>query len=110
MTRISTGIASLDGNLYAQLRRLAGYYMRMERSGHTLQPTALVHEAYLRVYGIDATAFDDSKQILYSLVRAMREILIDHARRNGALKRTRPANLDNSAEDHSHSIAAEVMS
>ena len=46
MTRISTGIASLDGSLYAQLRRLAGYYMRMERSGHTLQPTALVHEEH----------------------------------------------------------------
>ena len=110
MSPVNVPITSLDSGIYDRLRRLAGYYMRMERRGHTLQPTALVHEAYLRVYGGSVSSVEDPRQVIYVLVRAMREILIDHARKRTALKRTLPADLEMALEDHSHSTAASVLS
>lgn len=80
----------LDAAQYQELRRLAAYYMRMERCGHTLQPTALVHEAYLRVCGGQMPETIDQKQIVYILARAMRHVLVDYARRRNAEKRTPP--------------------
>jgi RNA polymerase sigma-70 factor (ECF subfamily) len=73
--------------VYDELKRLAGSYLRHERREHTLQPTALAHEAYLRL--VDSTQVDwrSEAQFLAIAARAMRRVLIDHARSRGALKR-----------------------
>lgn len=75
--------------VYARLRALAGSYLRRERAGHTLQPTALVNEAYLRLK--DATPDDLSNRGKFMAIaaRAMRQVLIDSARRHLADKRRR---------------------
>jgi RNA polymerase sigma-70 factor (ECF subfamily) len=72
--------------VYGELRRRAGAYLRRERSGHTLQPTALVHEVYLR---LAAQHVDwQSRGHFFGLAsRLMRRILVDHARHEGRLKR-----------------------
>lgn len=62
------------------LRRLARCYMRRERAGHTLAPTALVNEAYLRVVGTRAHDWQDRRHFVAVAARAMRRHLIDHAR------------------------------
>lgn len=77
----------IDAKLYHDLRRMAAYHMKMERAGHTLQPTALVHEALLRVYGGKVPDGITHKEIVATLARAMRQILVDHARKRGAAKR-----------------------
>jgi RNA polymerase sigma factor (TIGR02999 family) len=73
--------------LYPELRRLAARLMRRERPGHTLQPTALLHEAFLDL--VDATAVDWESRAHFMGVaaRVMRRILVDHARRHVARKR-----------------------
>jgi RNA polymerase sigma-70 factor, ECF subfamily len=72
---------------YDELRRLARAFMRGERTGHTLQPTALLHEAYLRLFR-DAPVDLASREAFFRLVGAqMRRQLVDHARRRGAGKR-----------------------
>ena len=73
--------------VYGELRRLARSYLRRERGDHTLQPTALVHEAYLRL--VDDTQIDwKSRAQFYGIAaRVMRQVLVDHARRKGAAKR-----------------------
>ncbi len=72
--------------VYDELRRLAAAYMRRERPGQTLQATALVHEAYLRL--ADAgTPWTDQKHFLGIAARSMRQILVEHARARGAQKR-----------------------
>lgn len=72
--------------LYDDFRRLAGMYLKKERAGHTLQPTALVHEAYLKL--IDQTRVDWHGRTHFFAVgaQAMRRILVDHARRRNRLK------------------------
>jgi RNA polymerase sigma factor (TIGR02999 family) len=72
--------------VYAELRRLAGAHMARERRDHTLQPTALVHEAYLKLLGADA-AFQDGNHFFNAAARAMRSILVDHARARATAKR-----------------------
>lgn len=77
--------------LYEELRGLADAYLRRERRGHTLQPTALVHEAWERLMG-DAepgqpAPFRDRQHFLATAARVMRRILIDHARARRASKR-----------------------
>jgi RNA polymerase sigma factor (TIGR02999 family) len=73
-------------HVYGELRRIAGHYMSDERSGHTLQATALVHEAYGRL--VDADLDDVSRsRFLAVAARAMRNILVDHARGRGRVKR-----------------------
>jgi len=71
--------------VYPELRRLARGHMRGEATGHTLQPTALVHEAYLRLLG-DGD-WNDRAHFLAAASRAMRRILVDFARSRGARKR-----------------------
>jgi RNA polymerase sigma-70 factor (ECF subfamily) len=73
--------------VYDELRRLADHYLRHERPDHTLQPTALVHEAYLRL--VDQTRVDWQNRAHFFGVAAqlMRRILVDHARRHQASKR-----------------------
>jgi RNA polymerase sigma factor (TIGR02999 family) len=73
--------------VYAELRRIAYHYMKQERADHTLQPTALVHEAFLRFAGVRAPDFRDRAHFYGAAARAMRRILVDHSRRRRALKR-----------------------
>jgi RNA polymerase sigma factor (TIGR02999 family) len=73
--------------VYDELRRRAAAQIRRERPGHTLQPTALVHEAYLRLAG-QRTVWQNRAQFLAVLSRMMRRILVDHARARLAAKRS----------------------
>jgi RNA polymerase sigma factor (TIGR02999 family) len=81
--------------VYDELRRLAGRYMQVERPGHTLQPTAVVHEAYLRLAGQDWADFHDRAHFIGVAARQMRRILVDYARQHVAAKRGgTPAKVD----------------
>jgi RNA polymerase sigma factor (TIGR02999 family) len=72
----------------ADLRRIAGAYLRRERREHTLQPTALVNEAYLRLVGsLDEGRWEDRAHFFGIAARIMRQILVDHARKRRARKR-----------------------
>ena len=82
--------AALDELLplvYAELRRVADAYLRHERSDHTLQPTALVHEAFLRLIGQTQVHWHRRAHFFGAAARLMRQILVDHARRHVAQKR-----------------------
>jgi RNA polymerase sigma factor (TIGR02999 family) len=73
--------------VYEELRALARRYLRAERTCDTLQPTALVHEAYIRLVGIDRMSWTGRPHFLAMAARQMRRILIEHARAAGAQKR-----------------------
>jgi len=73
--------------VYDELRRLAASFMAREPVGHTLQPTALVHEAYLRLVDHTRTGFTGRTHFLAVGAQVMRRLLIDHARKRGAVKR-----------------------
>jgi RNA polymerase sigma factor (TIGR02999 family) len=73
--------------VYGELRRLAGSYLRSERPDHTLQPTALVHEAYLRLIDQRNVAWKNRAHFFGIAAQMMRRILVDHARRRQASKR-----------------------
>jgi RNA polymerase sigma factor (TIGR02999 family) len=73
--------------VYEELRRLAHHYMRGERKGHTLQTTALVNEAYLRLAGIDAMQWRDRAHFFAMAATVMRRVLVDYARQRGREKR-----------------------
>lgn len=73
--------------VYAELHDLAAHYMRGEREGHTLQPTALVHEAYMRLVDHRSSSWQDRAHFYGVAAQAMRRILVDHARRKNAAKR-----------------------
>ena len=91
MERVGKGDAKAAGELlpivYEELRRLAAQKMAHEAAGHTLQPTALVHEAWMRLGGDDAPAFQNRAHFFGAAAEAMRRILIEHARRRLAKKR-----------------------
>ena len=72
--------------VYDELRRIATAYMRRERPGQTLQPTALVHEAYMRLARA-GTPWHDKKHFVGIAARSMRQILVERARARGAQKR-----------------------
>jgi RNA polymerase sigma factor (TIGR02999 family) len=72
--------------VYRDLRRLAGHYMRSERSGHTLQPTAVVHEAFFRIFGSRPVNWQDRTHFFAVAARQMRRVLVDHARKKNSLK------------------------
>jgi RNA polymerase sigma factor (TIGR02999 family) len=80
--------------VYAELRRIARNQMRREREGHTLQPTALVHEAFLRLVDQDAARWENRAQFFGVAAQVMRRLLVDHARRRRAAKRGIPITLD----------------
>lgn len=91
LARVRAGELSARGELlarmYAELRGLAGQYLAGERAGHTLQPTALVNEAFLRLArGADGGA-GDRAQFFAAAARTMRQVLVDHARARTAAKR-----------------------
>jgi len=73
--------------VYDELRRLAAGYLKGERPGHTLQPTALVHEAYLRLVRQDRVEWQNRAHFFGIAASMMRRVLVDHARRRQAEKR-----------------------
>ena len=73
--------------LYPELRRIAARKLRAERGGHTLQTTALVHEAYLKLMGDDRRRFTDKVHFLAVAARVMRQVLVDYARSRATMKR-----------------------
>ena len=73
--------------IYDELHALARLFMGRERVGHTLQTTALVHEAYLRLYGSNQENWESKAHYMRLAARAMRRVLIDHARRRNSQKR-----------------------
>ncbi len=73
--------------VYDELRRRAGAVLRSERGGHTLQPTALVHEAYLKLVGGASVDWKDRAHFFGVAARAMRQVLVDHARARNTGKR-----------------------
>ncbi len=79
--------ARLIPQVYQELRRLAGHYMRRERVNHTLQPTALVHEAYAHLVHQPKTPWQDRAHFFATAAQVMRHILVDHARSYQAEKR-----------------------
>jgi RNA polymerase sigma-70 factor (ECF subfamily) len=79
--------AQLIPLVYNELRRLASRHLNRERGDHTLQPTALVHEAFLRLAGDNQPAWRDRAHFFGVAARLMRQILVDHARRHYSLKR-----------------------
>jgi RNA polymerase sigma-70 factor (ECF subfamily) len=91
--------------VYSELRRIAGKYLRKERKDHTLQPTALVNEVYLRMFGNTAPNVADKAHFLAIASQMMRRILVDYARarssekRGGDLHRVATVGLDFGKED-----------
>jgi RNA polymerase sigma factor (TIGR02999 family) len=73
--------------VYSELRRLASNYLRHERPGHTLQPTALVNEAYLKLIDQRNAKWQNRAQFFGISAQLMRRILVDHARQHQAVKR-----------------------
>jgi RNA polymerase sigma-70 factor (ECF subfamily) len=73
--------------VYSELRRIAQSLMRRQPPGHTLQPTALVNEAFLKVFGHDTPELVDRAHFLALMSRAIRQVLVDHARARRATKR-----------------------
>jgi RNA polymerase sigma factor (TIGR02999 family) len=94
VTRILTAIEQGDPQaadnllplVYDELRKLAASRMANEAAGHTLQPTALVHEAWLRLVGKETPKFQNRAHFFAAAAEAMRRILIDNARRKRALR------------------------
>lgn len=91
LSRVSEGDNSAPGKLlelvYDDLRHLAGAYMKDERGDHTLQATALVHEAYLRLVDWENVTWENRAQFFAVAAQVMRRVLVDHARARNAAKR-----------------------
>ena len=95
LTRVQTGDAESSRELfellYSELRDMAERYLRRERSGHTLQATALVNEAWVKLVDLTQIETGDGngrRKFISIAARAMRQILVDHARRRGRIKRS----------------------
>ena len=104
-------LARLMPLVYQELRRLAGHYLRGERTGHTLQPTALVHEVFLRLAGQDRANWQCRSQFMGVAAQLMRRILVDYARRRNRSKRAGPSITlhDELARDGSRSVPWEEI-
>ncbi len=83
----TAALNSLAPIVYNELRKIADSYLRHERSTHTLQPTALVHEAWIRLVRQDQPSFESRKHFFAFAATIMRRILVDHARSVGSEKR-----------------------
>jgi len=93
----SSALADVFPLIYEELRRLAGQQLRREPDGHTLSPTALVHEAYMRLVDYSRIEYANRAHFLAIASTAMRRILVDHARAHRSLKRgggLRPVSID----------------
>lgn len=98
--------------VYDELRRQARRYMRAQPAGHTLQTTALVHEAYLRLIGQSAVEWNGRAHFFGVAAKAMRSILVDHARARIAAKRggsARPITLDDAGRLAGPQASVEVL-
>lgn len=73
--------------VYPELRRIAAHFMRRERPDHTLQTTALVHEAYLRLFGSSRQTWQSRAHFFAAVATEMRRVLVDHARARDAHRR-----------------------
>jgi RNA polymerase sigma factor (TIGR02999 family) len=82
-----SGLDQILPLVYDELRAMARRQLRAERSDHTLQPTALVHEAYLKLVDQDQVAWQNRQHFFSVAAMAMRRLLVDHARERGRLKR-----------------------
>jgi RNA polymerase sigma factor (TIGR02999 family) len=98
--------------IYDELKRLAASYLRRERSDHTLQPTALVHEAYLKLIDINQIQWQSKAHFIGVAANQMRRILVDHARGHNAAKRggevhilTLNEDIDKASETNTELIA-----
>ena len=80
-------VDELMPQVYDELRRIARSFMRRQRPGHTLQPTALVNEAFVKLFEDARPVFVDRAHCLALMARVMRQVLVDHARALGAVKR-----------------------
>jgi len=107
---VAEGRASATDDLlpviYSDLKRLASSKLASEQVGHTLQPTALVHEAYMRLVGSNSDTWENRAHFFGAAAEAMRRILIDHARRKKRQKRGGDAKrvyLDDIAEMNTES-------
>jgi RNA polymerase sigma factor (TIGR02999 family) len=91
LTAIEKGEAAATSELlplvYDELRRIAAHKMSAESAGHTLQPTALVHEAWMRLVGSEDRQWQNRAHFFGAAAEAMRRILVDHARRKLSQKR-----------------------
>lgn len=83
----SLSLEDILAQIYDELRSIAGSYLRQERSDHTLQPTALVHEAYSRLVDQTQVPWSDATHFRAITAKVMRQVLIDHARKHNAIKR-----------------------
>ena len=84
----AAAIARLDAAaLYGEIRRLARTFLRSERRDHTLPPTALANEAYLRLFGAAPVAFANESEFLAAAVTTLRRVLVEHGRARARLKR-----------------------
>ena len=83
-------LKALIGVVHGELRRLAGSLLRHERPNHTLQPTELVHEVYLRMSGLRSMPLHGRRHFYGAAAESMRRILVDHARQRSAEKRGGP--------------------
>jgi RNA polymerase sigma-70 factor, ECF subfamily len=94
LKRMKKGDSEAPGKLLPlvidELRRLARHYMRNERVGHTLQPTALVNEAYMRMAGYERMDWKGRSHFIAGAPSVMRQVLIDYARRRQSAKRGGP--------------------
>ncbi len=117
LTQVAAGQRGAEEQLvnvvYQELHRLARAYMRRERAGHTLQPSALVNEAYVRLIGERDVQWESRGHFYVTAARTMRRILIDHARSKQTAKRDggQPVTLNEAlvALDPQHERAAEML-
>jgi RNA polymerase sigma factor (TIGR02999 family) len=93
-------LAELIPLLYDELHELAGHYLRMERRDHTLQSTALINEAYIRLAGQESQGIENRAHFLGVAAHVMRQVLVDHARARRAAKRDGGARIELRDEDH----------
>lgn len=96
--------------VYAELHRLAGGYMRSQRPDHPLQPTALVNEAYLRLLGQENRDWQNRVHFLATAAQAMRQVLVDFARKSKAAKRDfgYQVTLDDAVGGQGHSLESVI--
>jgi RNA polymerase sigma factor (TIGR02999 family) len=101
-------LSALSEAVYPELRRLAAGLMRRERPGHTLQPTALVHEAYLSLVDTERLDWQSRAHFFGAAANAMRRILVDHARARSAQKRGGADTMVRFDESLGHGAATDV--
>lgn len=80
-------LSELFETIYDRLKELSGMFMRSQPSGHTLQPTAVVNEAFLKLAERDASEFESEEHFFATAAIVLRSVLVDHARRRGTRKR-----------------------